>query len=265
MSACPVVIMGARGRMGATLAHLAQDDPELVLAGVVERHGLDHELIIFGCAAGSDLEKVLAAAPGAVVIDFTAPEVSVATARTVAKTGHRAVIGTTGMNREQTDALRQAAQAAPILWAPNMSVGVNVLLQTLPQLVAMLGPAYDLELVEIHHKAKKDAPSGTAVKLAQCLAEARGWDYDSVKQCCREGLIGARPAQEIGVQALRGGDVVGDHTVYFFGSGERIEITHRAHSRETFAQGALRAAKWLAGQKPGKLYAIADMLEGTRA
>jgi 4-hydroxy-tetrahydrodipicolinate reductase len=260
MSAYAVVMMGAMGRMGSTLVRLAQEDPELHLAGVVERPGLEAGLETLGCVVGNSLEEVLAKLSDVVVIDFTQPEVSVSTAQTVAAMGHRAVIGTTGLNAEQTDQLRKAAEKAPILWAPNMSVGVNVLLQILPQLVAKLGSAYDLEMVELHHKAKKDAPSGTAVKLAQCLAEAKGWDFDETRKYCREGIIGARPEQEIGVQTIRGGDVVGDHTVYFLGPGERIEVTHRAHSRETFAQGALRAAKWIAGQNPGRLYAIADML-----
>ncbi len=260
MSTCAVVMMGAMGRMGSTLVRLAQEDPELSLAGVVERPGLEAGLETLGCVVGNSLEEVLARLSDVVVIDFTQPEVSVATAQTVAKMGHRAVIGTTGLNAEQTDQLRKAAEKAPILWAPNMSVGVNVLLQILPQLVAKLGPAYDLEMVELHHKAKKDAPSGTAVKLAQCLAEAKGWAFEKTKRYCRDGIIGARPDQEIGVQTIRGGDVVGDHTVFFLGPGERIEVTHRAHSRETFAQGALRAAKWIAGQNSGRLYAIADML-----
>lgn len=260
MSACAVVIMGAKGRMGSTLIRLAQEDPELTLAGVVEQQGLEEGLESLGCLVNTSLEEILAKISDAVVIDFTHPEVSVATAQAAARTGHRAVIGTTGLTSDQTLQLQEAAGRAPILWAPNMSVGVNVLLQILPQLVAKLGPAYDLEMVELHHKAKKDAPSGTAVKLAQCLAQARGWDFDKAKRYCRDGIIGARPAEEIGVQTIRGGDVVGDHTIYFLGPGERIELTHRAHSRETFAQGALRAAKWLAGQKPGKLYAMADML-----
>lgn len=260
MSACTVVMMGAKGRMGSTLVRLAQDDPELVLAGVVERKGMEAGLESLGCVVGNELEQVLVQLTDAVVIDFTQPDVSVSTARTVAEMGHRAVIGTTGLTAEQTGQVQKAAEMAPILWAPNMSVGVNVLLKVLPQLTAMLGPAYDLEMIELHHKAKKDAPSGTAVKLAQCLAQARGWDFEKTKRYCRDGIIGARPAEEIGVQTIRGGDVVGDHTVYFLGPGERIEVTHRAHSRETFAQGALRAAKWLAGRKPGKLYSIADML-----
>ena len=141
-----------------------------------------------------------------------------------------------------------------------MSVGINVLLQVLPQLTRLLGPAYDLEIAEVHHRLKKDAPSGTAIRLGQCLAQARGQEYEDVARCCREGIVGERIDEEIGVQTLRGGDVVGDHTVFYFGPGERIEVTHRAHSRETFAQGALRAAAWLASQPAGKIYAMEDML-----
>jgi 4-hydroxy-tetrahydrodipicolinate reductase len=194
-----------------------------------------------------------------VVIDFTAPAVTMKVARACAAGKLAAVIGTTGLTTEQTEELRELAEKAPIFWAPNMSVGVNVLLAVLPMLVERLGAKYDLELSEIHHNKKKDAPSGTAIKLAQCLAEARGVDYENAKQYCREGIIGERPMGEIGVQTLRGGDVVGDHTVYFLGPGERIEVTHRAHSRETFAQGALRAAKWMWEQEPGRLYTMADM------
>ena len=181
-------------------------------------------------------------------------------AQTAADTGNPMVIGTTGLSEGQQEELAAAAARTPLFWAPNMSVGVNVLLELLPQLVRMLGDLYDVELSEIHHKFKKDAPSGTALKLAQVLAEAKGWDLKQVAQYCREGIIGERPKDEIGVQTLRGGDVVGDHTVYFFGPGERIEVTHRAHSRETFAQGALRAAKWIGRQKPGTIYSMADMV-----
>ena len=147
-----------------------------------------------------------------------------------------------------------------MLWAPNMSVGINVLLRVLPELVRLLGENYDMEMVELHHKMKKDAPSGTAIKLAQCLAEARKWDLDAVGRYCRQGIIGERPQEEIGVQTIRGGDVTGVHTVYFMGPGERVEVTHQAHSRENFAQGALRAAKWLADKQPGQLYSMADVL-----
>lgn len=256
--ATAVIINGAGGRMGQTLVRLAQEDPELQLAGVVEP---SRPLSGLSCVAGTTLEDVLAkTGKQVVVVDFSAPEASVHLAQVAREAGCPAVIGTTGLSAEQQQALRQAAMDVPLFFAPNMSVGVNALLAILPQLVAKLGPAYDLEIMEIHHHNKKDAPSGTALKLGECIAGARGWTLADKGRMCREGIIGARPADEIGVQTLRGGDVVGDHTVYFFGPGERIEVTHRAHSRETFASGALRAAKWLAGQKPGRLYAMADML-----
>ncbi|MEF2145907.1 MAG: 4-hydroxy-tetrahydrodipicolinate reductase [Desulfovibrionaceae bacterium] len=254
-----VIIMGAKGRMGATLAGLAKADPDLTLAGVTERPGNTGELACLGCPVSEDLSELLKNTPKAVIIDFTAPEASLRMMETAGKHGNPAVIGTTGLDKDQLALLNEAAKTQPLFWAPNMSVGVNVLLKVLPQLVQALGGAYDMEMVETHHKMKKDAPSGTALKLAQCLAEARGWNYDEVKRHCRDGIIGARPKEEIGVQTLRGGDVVGDHTVFFFGPGERIEVTHRAHSRETFAQGALRAAKWLSGQKAGRLYSMQDM------
>jgi 4-hydroxy-tetrahydrodipicolinate reductase len=257
--AVKVVIMGANGRMGSTLVGLVRRDSELALAGAVERPERLAGLEALGCAAGSDLAAILPKAKGAVVIDFTAPEATLAMVRVAREHGNPAVIGTTGLTPGQLEEIEAAARDIPLFWAPNMSVGVNVLLKVLPLLTEMLGPAYDLELVEIHHNKKKDAPSGTAIKLAQGLAKARGWDYDAVKRYCREGITGERPAKEIGVQTLRGGDVVGEHTAYFFGPGERIAVTHCAHSRETFAQGALRAAKWLAGQKPGRLYAMADI------
>lgn len=261
MGVCDVVIMGAMGRMGATLCRFARAEPERFrLAGALERTGCTAGLAGLDCAVGDDLATVLDKCPGAVVIDFTAPQASVANAGIAAQKGNPMVIGTTGLTPEQIGALAQAAEKTPIFFAPNMSVGLNVLLTVLPDLVRKLGPAYDLEVMEIHHNKKADAPSGTAIKLGQCLAAARGADYDAVKRHSRDGIIGPRPAGEIGVAALRGGDVVGDHTVYFLGPGERIEVTHRVGNRETFAQGALRAATWVHGQKPGKLYAMADML-----
>lgn len=256
---CDVIIMGANGRMGSTLARLSKADPELNLVAVVERQGHENGLEGLGCFVTTDLNEAVAKFSQAVIVDFTAPEASLNMAKVAASSGNPAVIGTTGLTKEQQAELESLAERTPIFWAPNMSVGVNVLLKVLPQLVQSLGEAYDMEMVETHHNQKKDAPSGTAIKLAQCLAEARGWDLDDVKNYTRDGIIGARPSKEIGVQTLRGGDVVGDHTMFFFGPGERIEVTHRAHSRETFAQGALRAAKWLAGQKSGKLYAMADI------
>ncbi len=264
MSVCDVIIMGAGGRMGTILAGLVQADPTLRLAGVVERPQSEALLEKYGhleCVKGTSAEDVFARLPGAVVIDFTAPAASLAVANLAAKLGNPVVIGTTGLSQEQAAELEMAAKYVPLFWAPNMSVGVNALLSVLPKLVEALGPSYDLEIVEIHHNKKADSPSGTALKLGQCLAEARGEKIDEVKKCCRDGIIGPRTQGEIGLLAVRGGDVVGDHTVYFFGAGERIEVTHRAHTRENFAQGALRAAKWLSAQKAGKLYGMADMLQ----
>ncbi|MBG0789259.1 MAG: 4-hydroxy-tetrahydrodipicolinate reductase [Desulfovibrionaceae bacterium] len=254
-----IVILGAKGRMGNMLVNMTLADEELNLVGACERKGNADGLAYEGCEVSDCLEDLLPKVPGAVIIDFTAPEASVAMARTAARFGNPAVIGTTGLSDAQQAELAESAKRIPLFWAPNMSVGVNVLLKIMPQLAQALGDAYDIEIVETHHRMKKDSPSGTAIKLAQNLAEARGWNYDDVKKHCRDGIIGERPKKEIGVQTLRGGDVVGDHTMFFFGPGERIEVTHRAHSRETFAAGALRAAKWLSRQKSGKLYAMADV------
>ena len=259
MSEVPVIIMGAGGRMGATLTRMAQNDPGLALAGLVEREERQQGLERFGCPVVSDVRDVMDV-PGAVVVDFTAPSVTLETAAKAAERSVPLVIGTTGLNREEQEQLRELAGKTPIFWAPNMSVGVNALLRCLPDLVRILGEDYDLEVMEIHHKHKKDAPSGTALKLAECLAGARDRELEEIGTFSRHGIIGERPQGEIGVQTLRGGDVVGDHTVYCLGPGERIEVTHRAHSRETFASGALRAAKWIGAQKPGLLYSMADML-----
>lgn len=255
-----VVIIGAKGRMGSTLVRLTQESDDLKLAAVLERSGCEDGLDALGCVCGTDSKEVLSRVPGAVIIDFTAPKATLKLLEVAAVTGNPVVIGTTGFTPEQLEEVKKYAEQIPVFLAPNMSLGINVLLKILPQLVTMLGPDYDLEMTEIHHNKKVDAPSGTALKLAECIAEARGLVYDDVKKHGRDGIVGARTKDEIGVMAVRGGDVVGDHTVYFFGPGERIEVTHRAHTRENFAQGALRAAGWLSSCKPGKLYSMMDML-----
>ena len=260
MSVCDLVIMGAGGRMGSTLTGLIAGDHDCRLAGVVERPQNAQSLDRYDCLKSISLEDLLPRLPGAVVVDFTAPEASLATAHAAARMGNPAVIGTTGFSPEQMKELEKAAAHTPMFWTPNMSVGINALLAVLPILAEKLGPTYDLEIMEIHHNKKADSPSGTALKLCQQLAASRGKSLDELKVCCREGIIGPRGQGEIGLQAIRGGDVAGDHTVYFLGLGERIEVTHRAHSRETFARGALRAAKWLVSQKAGKLYGMPDML-----
>lgn len=254
-----VVITGAAGRMGSVLRNVIRLHPELSLVGLVER-AAEIDKIRDAAPVSADLREMLDKAPGAVVVDFTSPEASLGFARIIADHGARHVIGSTGLNEAQRDELAELAKRAPILWSPNMSIGINVLLKLLPELVRALGPDYDMEVVELHHRLKKDSPSGTAVRLGECLSEARGWKYGEVACCHREGIIGERPKEQIGMQTVRGGDVVGVHTVYFMGPGERIEVNHQAHSRENFANGAMRAAKWLAGQKPGRLYTMLDLL-----
>jgi 4-hydroxy-tetrahydrodipicolinate reductase len=246
--------------MGATVARLAAEAPDLHLAGAVESPVCLHKLQGLGCPTDTEVEALLRRTPGATVVDFTAPSVSLAVARAAA--GHAAVqiIGTTGFSPEEKAELGDLARKTPIFLSPNMSVGVNVLLKLLPELARALGDGYDMEILEIHHNKKKDAPSGTALRLAECLADARGMSPAAAQRHCRDGLVGERPKGEIGVQTLRGGDVVGVHTVYFMGPGERVEVTHQAHSRENFANGALFAARRMQGRKPGKLYAMHDLL-----
>ena len=256
-----IVLTGASGRMGRTLYAMFSANPDFKVANLVCREEELKDVKDYcGRNAFTSLAEALKGVENPVVIDFTAPAASLSFARTAAEHGAAHVIGTTGLDEAQRAELAELAQKTPILWSPNMSVGVNVLLKVLPELTRMLGENYDVEVMEIHHNKKKDSPSGTAVRFGEALAEAKGWNYKDVACCHREGIIGERPKQEVGMQTLRGGDVVGVHTVYFFGPGERIEVTHQAHSRENFASGALRAARWLAGQKAGKLYSINDML-----
>jgi 4-hydroxy-tetrahydrodipicolinate reductase len=169
------------------------------------------------------------------------------------------VIGTTGFTAQETDELRRLARQVPCVFSPNMSVGVNVLFKALAEIAKTLGDEYDIEVIEAHHRLKKDAPSGTAMKIAEVLAQAMNRDLGQVAVYARRGMIGERTRNEIGVQTIRAGDIVGDHTVLFGGMGERIEVTHRAHNRDAFARGALRAAHWVATQPPG-LYDMLDVL-----
>jgi len=258
MPSTEVIIMGAGGRMGSTLMRLAREDRELKLVGAVEKSDRLEDLKGGDLIANSDPKAVFSSFPEAVVVDFSHPQATVDTVRAAEAQGNPVVVGTTGFDEAQKEVLQEAAYSIPLFMAPNMSVGINVLLEFLPKLAALLGPDYDLEISEIHHKHKKDAPSGTAVKLAESLAELRGWDNESLRYA-RQGMIGERPEEEIGVQTIRGGDVVGEHTVYFLGPGERIDLTHRVYSRDTFAQGALRAAKWLSGKSSGRIYSMSDL------
>jgi 4-hydroxy-tetrahydrodipicolinate reductase len=194
-----------------------------------------------------------------VIIDFSVPEATITYLRTAAALHKAMVIGTTGFAAAQREEIGQLSQRVPCLMAPNMSVGVQVMFQLLQQLVTLLGPDYDVEILEMHHRMKVDAPSGTALRMAAIVAEALGRQVDDVAVYGRHGMVGRRSATEIGMQAVRAGDIVGEHTVIFGGIGERLELVHRSQSRDTFAQGAVRAAKWIVRQPPG-LYGMEDLL-----
>jgi len=260
-----VVIAGAAGRMGRMLVSLARANPALRVVGALEAAGHPGLGADAGrTAGGGDLGVPIAAempeAPaGTVLIDFTAPGPTLDHVRAAADLGWGAVVGTTGFTREEEHAIDSLGDRIPLLRAANMSVGVTVLLDVAREVAARLGESFDVEISEIHHRLKKDSPSGTALALGRAVAAGRGVVLEERAVYGREGLVGERPAGEIGVLALRGGDVIGDHTVHFFGTGERIELTHRAQSREAFAAGALRAAAWISGRPPGR-YSMRDVL-----
>jgi 4-hydroxy-tetrahydrodipicolinate reductase len=210
-----------------------------------------------GVTVASDAAAVITA--NRVLVEFSVPDATLAHLKLVAAAGARAVVGTTGFSAAQREEIATLAGRAAIMQAPNMSVAVTLAFKLLPLMARALGEDYDVEITEIHHRFKKDAPSGTAVRMAELVAEALGRDLGKVGVYGREGLPGERARQEIAVMSLRSGDVVGEHTVSFGTLGERLELTHRAHSRDTFARGALRAARWIAVQPPG-LYSMADVL-----
>jgi 4-hydroxy-tetrahydrodipicolinate reductase len=261
------VITGVSGRMGSTLLRLARASPGFSIVGATARPGSSVVGQDAGVAARlseplglpvvDELGRALES-EAQVVIDFTSAEASVEHARLCAARGVPMVIGSTGFSPESREAVALAARAMPVVLAPNTAVGVNVVIQLAAELARVLGEGFDVEVLETHHRMKKDAPSGTALRLAEVLAQARGRTSEDLVYA-RKGWVGPRTPEEIGVQALRGGDVVGEHTVFFFGEGERVELTHRATSRDQFAKGALRAANWVVGQRPG-LYDMADVL-----
>lgn len=255
-----IIVLGANGRMGRTICQLAKNEPQFRLAGAVDVKNVLSELATMGSPVCDNVAEILAKDNDAVIIDFTTPKATLDAAAAAEKFNTPIVIGTTGFTQAQKDVLAGFAAETPILMSANMSIGVNVLLAILPELAKALGPAYDIEMAEIHHRNKKDAPSGTALMLAEGLANSRNLNLDKVRNSCRNGLIDQRPDNEIGVQALRGGDVVGIHTTYFLGPGEIIEVKHQAESRENFAQGALRAASWLKNKAAGRIYTMKDVI-----
>jgi 4-hydroxy-tetrahydrodipicolinate reductase len=242
-----VAVTGAAGRMGGRIITLITEAEGLEVAGAIEMAGHarlgDDAGYVAGCgdlgvAITDSLEQALANAD--VLIDFTWPEVTIGNAEVCGRLGKAMVVGTTGL-------------------APNMSVGVNVCFKLLKDMAKTLGEGFDVEIVELHHNKKKDSPSGTAVRMGEIVADALDRNYNEVANYHREGMCGERSQDEIGMQTVRGGDIVGEHTVYFIGMGERIELTHRAMSRDMFARGAVRAAGWLA-EKPIGLYDMQDVL-----
>jgi 4-hydroxy-tetrahydrodipicolinate reductase len=262
------VVTGAAGRMGSRIINVLSTSEGIRLSGAIERKG--HAFIgqdssgPAGVPPGGVLTMIgddlgLALKGGDVLIDFTFPETSLEHLRICAEQGKAIVIGSTGFTKEHLDEVQKHVQKIPCVLSPNMSVGVNVCFKVLADLAKILGPDFDPEIVEWHHRLKKDAPSGTAVRMGEVVAKALGRDYQKAARYHREGMIGARTNKEIGMQTVRGGDIVGEHTVYFIGMGERIELTHRAHTRDMFARGAVRAAKWVVGKKPG-LYDMQDVL-----
>lgn len=259
-------IVGCAGRMGRMLVNAVLDAEGSTLAGGTERPGGDAvgrdlgELVGRGALevlVESDPRKLFDVADA--VIDFTAPAATLAHAAFAAETRKVLVVGTTGLSQDDEAQLRAAADRTAIVYAPNFSVGVNLLMALTERAAAILGDDYDIEIVEMHHRRKVDAPSGTALGLGRSAAKGRGVALDQVWCKARDGHTGARPRGEIGFATLRGGDVIGDHTVMFAAEEERVELTHKASSRAVFAKGAVRAALWAKGRPPG-LYSMRDVL-----
>lgn len=259
-------VTGCAGRMGKMLLNRVLTNKDCELAGGSERRESGF--------IGRDLGEVIGIRPLGVsvtsypfelfnacdaVLDFTAPAATVEHAKIAAETGKILVVGTTGLSADQMEILKKCAEKTVIVAAPNMSIGVNLLFALVKQAAAVLDPSYDIEIVEMHHRNKADAPSGTALGLGNAVAEGRQIELKNAARYERHGNTGVRPAGEIGFAALRGGDVVGDHTVIFAGQGERIELMHKASSREIFADGAIKAALW-AQNKPKGLYSMQDVL-----
>jgi 4-hydroxy-tetrahydrodipicolinate reductase len=238
-----ITIAGANGRMGKMLVSCASQIDGIQVVGKLD--------------VGDPADKAISESD--VLIDFSAHDATLGLARACALRKKAIVIGTTGHSEDERKAIMPISNEIPMVWTSNFSTGVNALFYLARKACEILGPSYDLEIIETHHRMKRDAPSGTARSLAEILAAARHEQLDKAARYGRSGLVGERTQGEIGIHAVRGGDVVGDHTVLFAGLGERVELTHKASSRETFANGALRAAMWVAAQKPG-FYNMQDVL-----
>ncbi len=261
-----MAVCGAAGRMGGRIITAIKEAEGVELSGALERPGHSMLGMDAGMVAGvgsnhvkisDDINAVVQGCD--VLIDFTTPKVSLKNLEVCNIHKKAIVIGSTGFTPEERELARELSREIPVVLAPNMSVGVNVCFKILADIAKILGDDFDVEIVEAHHKLKKDAPSGTAVRMGEVVAEALGRDYDKVANYHRQGICGERTREEIGMQTIRGGDIVGEHTVYFIGMGERIELTHRAHTRDMFSRGSVRAAKWVVGKAPG-VYDMQDVL-----
>ena len=261
-----LIVCGAAGRMGSTVIRLAHESGAMKLVGAIEWSASPQISKDAGEVAGIGkigvpiTAQILPLLKGQVmVIEFSTPEATLEHLRVAAQKNVPIVIGTTGFNKEQSAEIKTLARRTRVLMSPNMSLGVNLLVSLMGKVAEILGEDYDVEIIEAHHRFKKDAPSGTALALGRAVANALNRDLDKVGISGRQGIVGERSKPEIALLSARAGDIVGDHTVIFGGLGERIEFIHRAHSRDTFARGALRAAQWLAKQKKG-LYSMQDVL-----
>ncbi len=261
-----IAVSGAAGRMGQRIIAAILESPDALFSGALERTGHpslgEDAALIAGCSRSDvslsdNLGEVLESCD--VLVDFTTPKVSLKNLEMCGLKGKPAVIGSTGFTPEERRLAAELAKGIPAVIAPNMSVGVNLCFKVLGDVARALGDDFDVEIVELHHNRKKDAPSGTAVRMGEVVAEALGRDFGKVANYHREGICGERTREEIGMQTVRGGDIIGEHTVYFIGQGERIEITHRAMTRDMFSRGAVRAAKWAVSQPPG-IYDMQDVL-----
>jgi 4-hydroxy-tetrahydrodipicolinate reductase len=258
MSQTCIAILGASGRMGRTLIQTALAMPEIQLSAAIDRW--DSPELGENVGAGITLAHDLSAAANFdVVVDFSSPEATLSALEVCTRQKKAMVIGTTGFSNEQRQKIKDSSRNIPICLSANFSVGVNVVLKLLEQAARALGDAYEVEIVEAHHRGKADAPSGTALRMGEVVAQALGRDLKAAAVYGHEGRTGARDRKSIGFATVRGGDVIGDHTVLFLGEGERVEIAHKATARSNFALGALRAAHWLNGKKPG-FYSMQDVL-----
>jgi 4-hydroxy-tetrahydrodipicolinate reductase len=260
------IVAGAAGRMGGRIIHAIRQNKEVALAAAFERP--DHPSVnqdvgqvvglnSLGIKVAGSLEEVMSL--GDVLIDFTHPEATISHLKLAAFKGLAVVIGTTGIAGERLDEVKETAKGIRCVMSPNMSVGVNVMFRIAGDMAKILGKDYDMEILEVHHRFKKDAPSGTAMRLAQILAASTERNLDEVAVYERKGMIGERAEKEIGIQTWRAGDITGEHTVMFGGIGERLELIHRAHNRDNFARGAVKASAWIVRQAPG-LYDMQDVL-----